>query len=156
MPDAPLPRYSLWQAIGVALSLATRAVEEVRAGGKPGPQGEPGERGEDGRTPAFRGLWKVASAYEASDVVMVQGSSFVALCDVPGACPGDDWRLVASCGKSGQRGAAGERGERGWPGPPGAAPVALEVDDQGLLTLRLSDGSALTCDFYPVLSRIVR
>jgi hypothetical protein len=34
--------------------------------------------------------------------------------------------------------------------------VALELDGEGLLTLRLSDGSALTCDFYPVLSRVAR
>src|SRR5262245_66301738 len=43
MPDLPAPRYTLWQAIGVALSLAQRALDEVRAfvkdGGKPGPAG---------------------------------------------------------------------------------------------------------------------
>jgi hypothetical protein len=39
----PLPRYSVWQGVGVAINLASRALEEVRAfireGGKPGPPG---------------------------------------------------------------------------------------------------------------------
>jgi hypothetical protein len=123
--------------------------------GPPGEQGipgPPGEPGEPGRTMAFRGAWKAASAYEALDVAMVDGSSFVALCDAPGPCPGEHWRLIACHGKAGLPGPAGPMGERGWPGPPGAAPAALEVDGEGMLTLRLGDGSALTCDFYPLLS----
>ena len=116
----PAPRYSLWQAIGVALGLATRAIEEVRAG-KPGPQGERGERGEDARSPAVRGAWKAGNAYEALDVVMCGGSSFIALSDDPGACPGDGWQILARGGKAGPPGPRGERGERGYPGPPGAA-----------------------------------
>jgi hypothetical protein len=154
MPDLPLPRYSLWQAIGVALGLATRAIEEVRAGGKPGPQGKPGKPGEDGRTLAFRGAWKAASEYQALDVAMCDGSSFVALCDAPGACPGDGWRLLAARGKSGPPGPAGATGERGWPGPPGPSPASLEVDGEGLLTLRLGDGTRLDCDLYPVLAKL--
>jgi len=111
-------------------------------------------RGADGRTPAFRGAWKAASAYEALDVAMVEGSSFVALYDTPGACPGDGWRLLAARGKSGQPGPAGAMGERGWPGPPGPSPTALDVDGEGLLTLRLGDGSTLSCDLYPVLAKL--
>jgi hypothetical protein len=124
--------------------------------GIPGPPGATGEPGADGRTMAFRGAWKAASAYEALDVAMVDGSSFVALCDAPGPCPGENWRLIAAHGKAGLPGPAGPTGERGWPGPPGPAPAALEVNDDGVLTLRLGDGSALTCDFYPLLSEAVR
>jgi hypothetical protein len=113
-------------------------------------------RGADGHTPAFRGAWKAAGAYEALDVAMVEGSSFIALYDAPGACPGDGWRLLAARGKSGQPGVAGPIGERGYPGPPGPLPEALAVDDEGLLTLRYSDGTRLDCDLYPLLSRIVR
>lgn len=121
--------------------------------GIPGP---PGERGDEGRTMAFQGAWKAASAYEALDVVMCDGSSFVAVSDAPGACPGDDWRLLAARGKSGPPGAPGPIGERGYPGPPGAAPVALECDSEGLLRLRLGDGTVIDCDLYPVLVRIAR
>ncbi len=204
MPDdatLPPPRYSLWQTVHVALRLAMRAIEEVRAA-KPGPRGETGppgkfaalkawaggvhyeaslvthhgaswcamrdtaeepphadwlciaERGTDGRTPAFRGAWKAAQAYEALDVVMCDGSSFIALYEAPGACPGDGWRLLAARGKSGPPGAAGPIGERGYPGPPGAAPVALEIDGEGLLTLRLSDGGSIGCDLYPILAKL--
>lgn len=39
----PLPRYSVWQSIAVAVNVSIRALEEVRAfvkeGGKPGPPG---------------------------------------------------------------------------------------------------------------------
>lgn len=189
----PPPRYTIWQAVAVALRLSSRALEEVRAAtGKarlpavtawaPGVHylgavvttaggtwqavcdtaAEPphddwlclAERGADGRTPAFRGAWKPASTYEALDVVMCDGSSFIALYDAPGACPGDGWRLLASRGKSGPPGSRGPIGERGYPGPPGASPVALDIDGEGIQTLRLSDGSTITCDLYPVLSRL--
>jgi hypothetical protein len=47
--------------------------------------------------------------------VLVNGSSFVALRDSPGTCPGSGWQLMAASGrdgKDGQRGPRGERGER--------------------------------------------
>jgi len=124
--------------------------------GEQGIPGPPGERGAEGRTMAFRGAWKPATAYEALDVAMCDGSSFVALCDAPGACPGDDWRLLAARGKSGPPGAPGPIGERGYPGMPGPPPASLECDGEGLLTLRLGDGSTLACDLYPVLAKLVR
>lgn len=112
------------------------------------------ERGADGRTLAFRGHWKATEAYEALDVVMLDGSSFVAVSDAPGACPGDNWRLLSARGKSGPPGAPGPQGERGYPGMPAASPAALEVDSEGLLTLRLGDGSTIACDLYPVLAKL--
>ena len=54
-------------------------------------------------------------------------------------------------GKRGQPGPQGERGERGDPGP---AIVAMNVSEEGLLTLRNADGSVVTCDLYPLLSKI--
>jgi hypothetical protein len=124
--------------------------------GEPGIPGPPGEPGSDGRTLAPKGAWKPAGAYEALDVVMLDGSSFIALHDAPGACPGDGWRLLAGRGKSGPPGMAGPIGERGYPGPPGAVPVGLEIDDQGLQTLRFGDGTTLTCDLYPLFARLAR
>jgi hypothetical protein len=127
--------------------------------GPPGEQGipgPPGEPGSDGRTLVPKGAWKPAGAYEALDVVMLDGSSFIALDDAPGACPGDGWRLLAMRGKSGPPGPPGAIGERGYPGPPGAVPIALEIDDQGLQTLRFGDGTTLTCDLYPLFARLAR
>jgi len=122
--------------------------------GEQGIPGPTGERGPDGRTLAFRGHWKAAEAYEALDVVMLDGSSFVAVSDAPGACPGEGWRLLSPRGKAGPPGVAGPIGERGYPGPPGPLPEALAVDDEGMLTLRYSDGTRLDCDLYPVLAKL--
>lgn len=126
----------------------------VGPAGEQGVPGPAGERGADGRALAFRGHWKAAEAYEALDVVMLDGSSFVAVSDAPGACPGEDWRLLSPRGKAGPPGPAGPIGERGYPGPPGPLPQALVVDDEGMLTLRYSDGSRLECDLYPVLAKL--
>jgi hypothetical protein len=111
------------------------------------------EAGRDGQSITIRGLWKAADRYRALDVVALNGSSFVARIDEPGQCPGDGWQLIAA---QGNRGKAGERGPKGDCGPAGRALVAATVDVEGLLTLTANDGSTLTCDFYPVLSRVVR
>jgi hypothetical protein len=46
-----------------------------------------------------------------------RATSFVALKDALGPCPGPDWHLLASCGSRGQRGIMGLRGERGAAAP---------------------------------------
>ena len=51
--------------------------------------------------------------YEQHDIVAVNGSSFIALEDSPGQCPGAGWQLLASAGSRGARGFAGPKGERG-------------------------------------------
>jgi hypothetical protein len=58
----------------------------------------------------MRGTYNAATEYSQLDVVALDGSSFIALRDQPGACPGANWQLVASCGC---RGPVGERGEHG-------------------------------------------
>jgi hypothetical protein len=65
-----------------------------------------------------RGAYDDHADYRCLDVIMVDGSSFVALKDAPGPCPGDDWQLLASRGSRGDRGL---KGERGLPGPKGDA-----------------------------------
>lgn len=160
---ARVPRVAEWQAgvhyEGAAVTHAGSSWQAVRDTGTE-PPGEDwlclAERGTDARTPALRGAWKVEGAYQRLDVVISGGSSFIALCDAPGACPGDDWQMIARSGRAGPPGPPGPPGERGWPGPPGVSATAFDVDADGLLTLRLSDGSALTCDLYPVLARIAR
>jgi hypothetical protein len=147
MTDKPAP-HTLTDAIGVCLAISQRCLAEVRAlarapgppgsKGECGPAGEPGEQGERGETGALgeagkdaaqitiRGTFDADSEYKYFDVVMTGGSSFVALTDKPGACPGAGWQLLASAGRSGKPGSKGERGEQGVRGEVGkAAPTIV-------------------------------
>jgi hypothetical protein len=76
----------------------------------------------------LRGSFDAAADYLAHDVVVRNGSSFVALRDRPGACPGEHWQLVASKGNRGERGGPGPRGERGGRGEPAPGIKAWLVD----------------------------
>lgn len=158
-----IPRVTEWQDgvhyEGAVVAHLGETWQARRDTGRPPPHDDwicLAARGLEGASPAYKGAWKAATAYQAHDVAMVDGSSFVALRDAPGPCPGDGWRLLAGRGKSGPPGPPGASGERGWPGLPGNSPVSLSLDDDGLLTMTMSDGTRLTCDFYPVLSRIAR
>jgi len=75
---------------------------------------------------------------------MINGSSFVALRDRPGPCPGDGWHLLASRGSRGNRGESGARGIMGLRGERGeAAPTirSWEVDRTRYLAIPvMSDG----------------
>lgn len=114
----------------------------------------PGSNGRDGQSLNPRRLWVAEEEYRRLDVVALNGSSFVALKDDPGPCPGEGWMLMTSPGKRGERGEKGDRGERGLPGTAGPSIVSASFDDDGILTLHNADGSQVQCDFYPVLSRI--
>jgi hypothetical protein len=115
---------------------------------------ESGRDGLDGRGFAVRGTWTADEDYQALDVVALNGASFAARYDNPGACPGEGWQLIAAQGKRGKPGEIGPRGERGLQGPPGMPVVAMTIDDDGLLTLTNGDGSTVALDLYPVLSKI--
>jgi len=113
-----------------------------------------GADGVDGRSIEIRGLWSEADAYSKLDAVTLNGGMFIARRDNPGPCPGDGWQLTASqgrTGKPGERGGPGPRGDRGMEGLP---VVDLSVDDNGILTLTNADGSVVTCDLYPLLSKV--
>lgn len=87
----------------------------------------------------FRGVFGTKASYNHMDVVVCESSSFVALKDNPGPCPGTGWQMIA-CG-----GRRGDRGERGPTGP-AAAPLkwigsSLNFRNGGVaLELRMSDG----------------
>lgn len=83
--------------------------------------------GRDGITPRVRGRFDEKAEYRALDVVALNGGSFIARQDNPGACPGDGWQLIASQGKSGAKGERGDRGEKGIKGDPGAAGRAAPI-----------------------------
>jgi hypothetical protein len=75
----------------------------------------------------MRGTYNRNAEYKQLDVVMLNGSSFVALKDNPGPCPDSgEWHLLASHGKRGQRGETGGRGLMGMCGPPGAAAPTIQ------------------------------
>lgn len=137
MPDLPLPRYSLWQAIGVALALATRAIEEVRAGGKPGPQGEPGPPGPEPHVGEVCGLHDPERQYRKYDLVSFHDSEWRARRDDPGELPGDGWAISA---RAGSRGKPGEKGDRGVPGAPAPTIARWERRDYRAVPV-MSDGS---------------
>ncbi|MFZ4605160.1 MAG: hypothetical protein ACOYM5_02780 [Caulobacter sp.] len=114
-------------------------------------------RGGDGRDAAefeIRGTWSDAETYSRLNVVALNGASFVARRDDPGPCPGDGWQLMSAQGK---RGAPGERGVsvKGDRGDAGQPVVAAGVDDAGMITLVNGDGSTVSCDLYPVLSKVM-
>lgn len=111
-----------------------------------------GRDGEPGKSFRVRGTHATDAEYLALDVVAMNGAAFVAKQDDPGACPGDGWQMLAMRGKPGAPGEASRvPGSRGDPGP---AVKALEIDDEGLLTLRNADGTAAQCDLYPLLSKL--
>jgi hypothetical protein len=64
----------------------------------------------------LRGNYDSTASYLAHDVVTHEGSAFAAIRDKAGACPGEDWQLLASRGDRGERGVRGPRGERGGRG----------------------------------------
>jgi hypothetical protein len=69
-----------------------------------------------GSSLSVRGTYDSCIDYRCLDIAVINGSSFVALKDSPGACPGDGWQLLCSRGSRGER---GFKGERGFIGPRG-------------------------------------
>jgi hypothetical protein len=100
-------------------------------------------RGADGHTWEMIGVWNAAKAdYRRGNVVAMDGGTFVAVKDAPGACPGDDWRQITTRGKPGPKGDAGGRGPIGPPGAPGPAIIGWKLDAINYRALPvMSDGS---------------
>ena len=79
-----------------------------------------------GNSPSMRGTYGDHADYRCLDVTMINGSSFVALKDKPGLCPGSDWQLLASRGSRGDHGPKGERGLTGPKGERGQAAATIQ------------------------------
>jgi hypothetical protein len=94
-------------------------------------------------SPKVRGTYRDDTTYQHLDIVALNGSSFIARCENPGECPGDNWQLVASCGRAGKSGPAGPRGERGERGPSATSVInSWQIDhEQYRATPLMSDGS---------------
>jgi len=98
--------------------------------------------GAPGKNPVMRGTYNPAAEYSQLDCVALNGSTFIALRDAAGACPGAHWQLVASCGKRGPPGARGIMGLRGERGEAAPAIRSWEVDRaRYVATPVMSDGS---------------
>jgi hypothetical protein len=105
--------------------------------------------GRDAKSIRHRGTYKEDSEYAAYDAVALNGGSFLALRDKPGACPGPGWQLLAAPGKrgvAGERGPQGDRGPAGIGGPPGkdATTIACWKLDRAAYTATpvMSDGTS--------------
>jgi hypothetical protein len=116
--------------------------------------GVPRHRRRRRHTPSPRGLWKADADYHRLDIVTLNGSSFLARKDEPGACPGPDWQLLVSQGKRGEQGEVGPIGARGAPGERGlegkAAPhfVSWRIDRKAYRAARIHpDGSEVPLEF---------
>jgi hypothetical protein len=108
--------------------------------------------GANGASFRMCGTWSSDQKYAALDVAVLNGGAFAARRDNPGPCPGDGWQLMASQGKQGKPGEKGPRGDRG---EPGVSVVGMSVDNDGLVTMVRSDGTVISCDFYPLFSRMM-
>lgn len=140
------PRYSLWEGISAALTLAMRAIEEARAipAGRDGKDGFDGvgfddldlvhdERGvflrfvkgenvKEFRLPIVvdRGVFKAGQTYNKGDGTTWGGSFWIAqeeTTEKPDS--GKGWRCAVKRGRDGRDGKDGERGPEGQKGDPG-------------------------------------
>jgi hypothetical protein len=97
--------------------------------------------GRDAKSIRHRGTFKEDTDYAAYDAVALNGATFLALHDRPGACPGSGWQLLAAPGKrgvAGERGPQGDRGPAGVTGPPGkdaATIIGWDIDRAAKATL---------------------
>src|SRR4029077_16182731 len=114
-----------------------------------------GRNGMDGASFKICGTRSAEKQYEPLSVVILNGGAFVAKTINPGPCPGEGWQLMASQGKQGKTGEKGPKGDRGDRGETGVSVVGMSVDNDGLVTLVRSDGTIITCDLYPLFSRMM-
>ena len=116
--------------------------------GKDGADGKDGEPGPEGRSVNPRGTFSPDEEYARLDLVVLNGSGFIAIKDDPGPCPGAGWQLHASRGSRGERGERGLPGRDGLPGKDGApgprgapgASVAAYYEDGDDQVITLDDG----------------
>lgn len=124
-----LPKYTLWQAINVAISLGMRAIEEIRVvASKPPPRDGFGfddmtvdydgertlilrfTRGDDTKEfpinlpiPIYRGVYKNDNSYRKGDAMTWGGSVWIAKDDTNNhPRDGVSWQLAVKAGRDGR------------------------------------------------------
>jgi hypothetical protein len=153
--DAKLPRVKIWQedtvyyegdCVAFAGSLYQAQCDTGKSPLFPKHWMCLATAGANGKPIRHRGEFQADVKYREHDAVRVGGSSFVALRDDPGPCPGRGWTLLAAAGQDGKDGATGprgERGERGLIGPRGEpAPTITgwRVDRSSYTAVPISNG----------------
>ena len=160
--EAELRLANAERAHAEAITTIQARVADLRDGkdGEPGPPGAdstvPGPPGPPGKSLNGQRTYSDKETYGALDVVGLDGSTFFALRDDPGPCPGDGWQSLSLRGRAGPPGPRGEKGERGAVGPAGQpAPrmVKATIDADLVQTFLFEDGSVMTCDFYQPFSQ---
>jgi hypothetical protein len=157
-PQGLLPVVKLWSRDEVYYSAdvvahegatwqALKDTSQVPGGGEAwiclAQSGQNGEAGKDGRSPQVRGLFNSEFKYRSLDIVVIDGSTYIAKVDNPGRCPGEGWQSLVKPGKSGPQGERGLQGERGVRGEPGAMIVGWRVDRAGFRAVPImSDDTA--------------
>jgi hypothetical protein len=124
--DLIKPQLEKIKALELQLAEARGALDVLRGRGVPG-------------VPNVKGTFDSNATYLYLDIVALNGSSFIAIKDSPGRCPGDGWQLLASAGRR------GPRGDRGPVGRGADAPVwsGVSFDSKRLsFTACMSDGSS--------------
>jgi hypothetical protein len=107
-------------------------------------------KGRDAAEIEHRGSYAPDTPYSRLNIVALDGGAFMALRDNPGACPGDDWRLLVARGKPGKPGEPGPRStEPGRKGDPGVGIADISVDGF-LLVVSLTNGVTLARDLQPM------
>jgi hypothetical protein len=101
--------------------------------------------GRDAVVPTIRSTYSPTETYHHLDIVVCDGSAFIARKDDPGECPGAGWQMIAKAGKPGKQGQQGLRGEAGQRGPQGergASVIDWKIDrERFTVTPIMSDGS---------------
>jgi hypothetical protein len=91
--------------------------------------------------PRVCGTYSEAEIYLQHDVVVRNGSSYIARRDSPGECPGPGWQQISMVGRTGSRGERGYTGERGAKGESGATFIGWKIDKRNYVaTPFMSDG----------------
>src|SRR4029077_3706751 len=84
--------------------------------------------GSDAFRPQVRGTYIAEKKYRCLDIVARDGSSFIARRDFRGACPVEDWQLLAGTGPTDPQSPQGEKGDSGPSGKlPSVNPWRAEI-----------------------------
>jgi len=116
--------------------------------------------GRDALPLVVKGTFDPDIVYRRMNIVALNGGTFVALKDEPGACPGVDWQMMASAGRRGERGFKGDRGDRGPQGLPAESSngiISWNVDEKSFsvtpIMINGSEGAVL--DLRPLFERFL-
>ena len=121
--------------------------------GATGPQGLTGPQGPQGDGFAHRGAYDANQTYAPRDVVVYEGSAYVATAPTVGA-PGADpsWTLFVAKGDAGPAGATGPTGPTGPAGPQGLKGDTGATGAQGIQGPAGQNGGSVTVAAAPAIT----